>query len=190
MHILTGNGDVPHQEKRCVSLGMHILIGNGDVPHWKCASSSGMGMCLTGNTYPHREYISSPGMAMCLTGDVPHRECTSYREWGCASPGMHIVYTGYNSFSVHSYQQGTTEFATKPNSVRQTSNFPARVSTLKRFANICYFTCLLGQSAAFFRFTAIKLSATFNLKLDLAHSHQFHCLFVSPLGSMLKQWNG
>ena len=42
---------------------MHILTGNGDVPHGKggCASS-GMGMCLTGNAHslyrvnmPHRE---------------------------------------------------------------------------------------------------------------------------------------
>ena len=47
MHILAGNGDVPHQEWGCYSLGMHIL---------------------TGNAYPHRECTSSPGMHTVCTG--------------------------------------------------------------------------------------------------------------------------
>ena len=37
IHILTGNGDVPHQEWGCTSPGTHILPG--------------MGMCLTGNAH-------------------------------------------------------------------------------------------------------------------------------------------
>ena len=47
---LTGNGDVPHRERGCDSLGMHKLTGNGDVPHreWR---SQGKRMCLTGNAY-------------------------------------------------------------------------------------------------------------------------------------------
>ena len=31
----TGNG-YPHPEWGCASPGMHILLGNGDVPHWEC----------------------------------------------------------------------------------------------------------------------------------------------------------
>ena len=38
-----------------------------DVPHWECPFSPEMGMCFTGNE------------------DVPHRE------WGCTSPGIHIL---------------------------------------------------------------------------------------------------
>ena len=36
MHILTGNGDVPHREWRCVSPEMKVcLTGNGDMLHLK-----------------------------------------------------------------------------------------------------------------------------------------------------------
>ena len=50
---------------------MHILTGNGDVPHreWGCASPR-MGKCLTVNRdVPHRECTSSPGMHI-LTGNA------------------------------------------------------------------------------------------------------------------------
>ena len=47
---LTGNGDVPHREWGCASLGMYILTGNGDVPHREHTSSLGM-YILTGNAH-------------------------------------------------------------------------------------------------------------------------------------------
>ena len=49
-----------------------------------------MAMLLTGNPHSHREWgRASPGMHILTgNGDVPHRE------WGCDSPGMQIVYTG------------------------------------------------------------------------------------------------
>ena len=60
---------------------MHVLTGNRDVPHQGYTSSVGMGCTPPGMG------CASPGMGMCLNrnGDVPHRE------WGCASPGMHIL---------------------------------------------------------------------------------------------------
>ena len=65
MHILTENGNVPHQERGYVSLGMQIL---------------------TGNAYPHREWgCALPGMHI-LTGNA-----YPYRKWGCALPRMHIL---------------------------------------------------------------------------------------------------
>ena len=73
-----------------------ILTGNGDVPHQECKYSLGMGKRLTGNTHPHQEWgCDSPGMHI-LTGnrDVPHRECIS-------SPRMHIVYTGWEGCEDH-----------------------------------------------------------------------------------------
>ena len=36
-------------------------------------------MCPTGNAL------------LIGNGDVPHRKCTPHREWGCDSPGMHIL---------------------------------------------------------------------------------------------------
>ena len=63
---LTGNA-YSHREWECASPGVHILTGNGNVPHRECTSTPGMGMCLTGsgNAYPHclphRECTSSPG---------------------------------------------------------------------------------------------------------------------------------
>ena len=110
MNILTGNGwmcligNAHHDRKwRCALPGMHILTGNGDVPHWECTSSPGMGICLTGNgNVPHQEWrCASPGMRMCLTrnGDMPHKE------WECASPGMGMCLTG-NAHSLYRMIRG------------------------------------------------------------------------------------
>ena len=45
--------------------GRNILTGNGDVTHQECTSSPGMGMCLTENLdVTHRECTFSPGMGM------------------------------------------------------------------------------------------------------------------------------
>ena len=112
MHILIGNGNVPHRECtsslgmgmcltgnayphwkwECASPGLHILTGNGNVPHRECTCSPRMGMCLTGNAHPHREWeCASPGMHILTeNGNIPHGECIS-------SPGMHIVYTGWDN---------------------------------------------------------------------------------------------
>ena len=111
---------MPHQEWGCDSLVMHILMGNGNVPHREFTSSLRMGMCLTGNSslgigmcplgihilnengdVPHREFTSSLGMWMCLTGnshphwewDVPHQKFTS-------SPGMGIGLS-VNAYSLY-----------------------------------------------------------------------------------------
>ena len=76
MHILTGNGDVPHWEWGCASLGMGMcLTGNGDVPHWEWDVPHR-------ECYPHREWgFASLGMGMCLIGNAhPHQECTWFTQ--------------------------------------------------------------------------------------------------------------
>ena len=113
-------GNAHHNRKwGCASPGMHILTGNGDVPHRECTSSPGMGICLTGNgNVPHQEWgCASPGMRMCLTrngvcltgnGNVLHQE------WGCASPGVHIL-TG-NAHSLYRMIRGL--FGTNTNDTK------------------------------------------------------------------------
>ena len=41
----------PHREWGCAAPGKHILTGNGDVTHQECSSSQGIGMCFTGNAH-------------------------------------------------------------------------------------------------------------------------------------------
>ena len=67
--------------------GMHILTGNGDVPHRECTSSPEMGMFLTANVHPLRQCgYDSPGVHILKeNGDAPHRE------WERALPGMRVL---------------------------------------------------------------------------------------------------
>ena len=70
----TGNAHT-HREWEYASPGMHILTRNGDVPHEECTSSPRMGIAspgmyvFTGNVRLHRECASSPGMHI-LTRDA------------------------------------------------------------------------------------------------------------------------
>ena len=58
---------------------INIITGNGDVPHPKCISSPGMGMCLTQNAHLHREWgCASPGMHVLTGNAYLHQECTSF----------------------------------------------------------------------------------------------------------------
>ena len=60
------------------SPGMHILIGNGIVPHREFTSSPGIGICLTGNAHPHRKWGCASPVMLILTGNVyPHRHVHS-----------------------------------------------------------------------------------------------------------------
>ena len=51
-------------------------------------------MCLTGNgDVPHGEWgCASPGMHILTgNGDVPHRNAHPHKEWECNPPVMHIL---------------------------------------------------------------------------------------------------
>ena len=60
------------------SLGMHILTGNGDVPHWECTSSPGMHI-LTGNAHTVKTRIRElPFFGVRLAKVLKLRSLTGY----------------------------------------------------------------------------------------------------------------
>ena len=73
-----------YREWRCDSPGIHILTGNGDMPHQECTFSPGMGMWLTGNgmcltrngAVTGRKCTSAPRMHILAGNAYHHRERT------------------------------------------------------------------------------------------------------------------